>query len=437
MADQEKDDRKAQKKAEKAAKKEERRQKRIAESRKKEAEKMQKKFDKEEAKREKKEQAEKNRTSECRDIYAQKESDLISMKNELWSDVPMSKESKKAYRQQLSNMSEGSAFCKTYSEMGTSKEKIRKNLNKYAKTDKDTFEEEKREKAEHRASTVARDQNRKDVTAIVKSLWGKTPMSSDSKREYKHIMTEVYNTTEEYTAEERSEIRERLRTFADADKEAEKDRKDQEKASREEADERRRAEETHRESIKDSRQERKIKRQDARAERVKGMVQSFSGGSSADGDEDEGYEEEMEFDTAPATRSSRKSQTVRSVSTEPAYEPDDEYEEPAPRRQQTKPHAPSKPRSPAKPRSPTRKESSSGYTLGGSVFDDDPEPPRRSAPRKKSTKKKSSPRECKCECPTPKTTSTKKKSPAKKSGSKKKGKSGGGMWEYGSGGLFD
>lgn len=433
---EEKDARKAQKKAEKAAKKEERRKEKIAESRKREAEKMQKKFDKEEAKREKKEQAEKNRTSECRDIYAQKESDLVAMKNELWSDAPMSKESKKVYRQQLSNISEGSAFCKTYSELGTSKSKIKKDLNKYAKTDRDAFEEEKREKAEHRASTAARDQNRKDVTAIVKSLWGKTPMSSDSKREYKHLLTEVYETTEEYTAEERSEIREHLRTFADADKEAEKDRKDQEKTARDDADERRRAEETHRESIKDSRQERKIKRQDARAERVKGVIQSFSGGSSAD-DGGEEYEEDIGFDTAPATRSSRMSQTVRSAPKEPAYEPDEEYEEPAPRRQQTKPRAPSKPRSPAKPRSPTRKESSSGYTLGGSVFDDDPEPSRRSAPRKKNTKKKSGPRECKCECPTPKTPSTKKKSPAKKSGSKKKGKSGGGMWEYGSGGLFD
>ena len=436
MADQDKEARKAQKKAEKAAKREERRQKRIAESRKKEAERMQKKLDKEEAKKEKKEQAEKNRTSECRDIYAQKESDLVSMKNELWSDVPMSKESKKAYRQQLSSMSEGSAFCKTYSELGTSKEKIRKNLNKYAKTDKDAFEEEKKEKAEHRASNAARDQNRKDVTAMVKSLWGKTPMSSDSKRELKHLMTEVYETTEEYTAEERSEIREHLKTFADADKEAEKDRKDQEKTARDEADERRRAEETHKQSIKDSRQERKIKRQDARAERMKGVIQSFSGGSSADDGGDEEYEEEIGFDAAPETRSNRKSQTVRSAPKEPAYEPDDEYEESAPRRQQTKPRAPSKPRSPAKPRSPTRRESSSGFTLGGSVFDDDPEPPRRSAPRKKSTKK-SKPRECKCECPTPKTPSTKKKSTPKKSGSKKKGKSGGGMWEYGSGGLFD
>lgn len=421
MADQDKEARKAQRKAEKAAEREERRQERIAESRKREAERMQKKFDKEDAKREKKEQAKKNRTSECRDVYAQKESDLIAMKNELWSDVPMSKESKKAYRQQLSNMSEGGAFCKTYSELGTSKEKIKKNLNKYAKTDKDAFEEEKREKEEHRASTSARDQNRKDVTAIVKSLWGKTPMSSDSKREYKHLLTEVYNTTEEYTAEERSEIREHLRTFADADKEAEKDRMDQEKTAREEADERRRAEETHRESIKDSRQERKIKRQDARAERVKGMMDSFSSGGSTSR-ESEGYEDDDTFDEPPVTRSSRESQY------------DDYDDTPAPRRQQSKPRAPSKPRSPAKPRSPTRKESNSGYSLGGSVFDDDPAP-RRSAPRKKSTKK-SKQSKCKCECPT-KTSSTKKRSGSKKSGSKKKGKSGGGMWEYGSGGLFD
>lgn len=434
MADQEKEARKAQKKAERAAKRENRRQERIADSRKREAEKMQKKFDKEEAKKEKKEQVEKNRTSECRGIYAQKESDLIAMKNELWSDVPMSKESKKAYRQQLSNMSEGSAFCKTYNELGTSKEKIKKNLNKYATTDKNAFEEEKREKAEHRASTVARDQNRKDVIAIVKSLWGKTPMSSDSKREYKHTLTEVYDSTERYTAEERSEIREHLRTFADADKEAEKDRLEQKKTARDEADERRRAEETHRESIKDSRQERKIKRQDARAERMKGMIDSFSGGSSADDGEVDGYEEDIEFDTASATRSSRKSQTVRSAPEEPVYESDDEYEEPAPRRQ-SKPRTPSKPRSPAKPRSPPRKESSGGYSLGGSVFDDDPKPPRKSTPRKKSTKKKSS--SCKCECPTSKKPSTKKKSTPKKSGSKKKGKSGGGMWEYGSGGLFD
>lgn len=419
MAD-DKEARKAQRKAEKSAKKEERRQKRIAESRKKEAERMQKKFDKEDAKREKKEQAEKNRTSECRDIYAQKESDLVSMKNELWSDVPMSKESKKAYRQQLSNMSEGGAFCKTYSELGTSKEKIRKNLNKYAKTDKDAFEEEKREKEEHRASTSAREQNRKDVTAIVKSLWGKTPMSSDSKREYKHILTEVYNTTEEYTAEERSEIRERLRTFADADKEAEKDRMDQEKTAREEADERRRAEETHRESIKDSRQERKIKRQDARAERMKGVIDSFSSGGSAS-EESRGYEDDDGFDESPV-RSSRENQY-------------DDYDDgPAPRRQQSKPRAPSKPRSPAKPRSLPHKESNSGYVLGGSVFDDDPAP-RRSAPRKKSTNK-SKQSTCKCECPT-KASSTKKRSGSKRSGSKKKGKSGGGMWEYGSGGLFD